>query len=629
MSISFLGALAGTLAALVGAVLLIRLCTRAFRMDLVAFTIALVGLAVALAAQAIGYRRGFGPTTFRAAQLGAGLVAPLALCWGMFELTAKGPVGRFAARLCLGGLFVVAAVILATDVLSAATFSQVWPAARMHYEFLPLGLLAVVAVVVVGTVLGILATIGVRSGRDPRWRPALAPAGAAAAGAVLTQGLLVHLPVNSGYVALCLLAAVGAWLAGDRAARVPLVTLHGGRAAPGAAARGAGMGWGSPANGTPGGYQGDDSLGLYSGRYPQYDDSGSYTSTGGYGETGEFRATGGYGETGGFQAASGGYPASGSYPASGAYPPQASGGYDAYPPSGDFGSYPAGGPPESLASLPPEPMTGAFDPLYRDERPGGRGRPGRRGAGAAAAGEPATGMFDPLYPLPPDGGRGPGGGAGAAADADAGEPATGMFDPLYLDEPPGARGTGANGRGAASGTAAGRRPAGEAVEFATGMQMAALEEAVLAEAARGRTARDGGARDGGARDRGGGPAGRDDVDVDTERLYGQIAIYTLLEAGAAEFDRLSADVLTKVRTGEPNTLVYVVHQVPSAPLQRILYQVYRDRTAYDEHLRQPYITDFDARLRPLVLATNVIELGVSEAKVAALRARSASRGRLQ
>jgi quinol monooxygenase YgiN len=58
--------------------------------------------------------------------------------------------------------------------------------------------------------------------------------------------------------------------------------------------------------------------------------------------------------------------------------------------------------------------------------------------------------------------------------------------------------------------------------------------------------------------------------------------------------------------------------VPSAPLQRILYQVYRDRAAYDEHLRRPYVADFTRRLRPLVLATNVIELGVRQAKVSAL-----------
>ena len=64
--------------------------------------------------------------------------------------------------------------------------------------------------------------------------------------------------------------------------------------------------------------------------------------------------------------------------------------------------------------------------------------------------------------------------------------------------------------------------------------------------------------------------------------------------GAAEFDRLASTVLEQVRTTEPDTLVFVVHGVPSAPMQRILYQVYRDRAAYDEHQRQPYVTDFDA-----------------------------------
>ena len=64
--------------------------------------------------------------------------------------------------------------------------------------------------------------------------------------------------------------------------------------------------------------------------------------------------------------------------------------------------------------------------------------------------------------------------------------------------------------------------------------------------------------------------------------------------------------------------------MPSAPLQRILYEVYRDRAAYDEHQRQPYVTDFEADRRPLVLATNVIELGVRQAKVSRWRSRPAA-----
>ncbi len=165
---------------------------------------------------------------------------------------------------------------------------------------------------------------------------------------------------------------------------------------------------------------------------------------------------------------------------------------------------------------------------------------------------------------------------------------TGAFDALYRDSGTAARPPDGDGR------AWPRPPRALPGEPETGMQLAALSEAAL------------------------GAAALADPAADTERLYGQIAIYTLLESGAAEFDRLASTVLEQVRTTEPDTLVFVVHGVPSAPLQRILYQVYRDRAAYDEHQRKSYVTDFEARLRPLVLATNVIELGVREAKVSSL-----------
>jgi quinol monooxygenase YgiN len=100
-----------------------------------------------------------------------------------------------------------------------------------------------------------------------------------------------------------------------------------------------------------------------------------------------------------------------------------------------------------------------------------------------------------------------------------------------------------------------------------------------------------------------------------EELFGQIAIYTLIEDMTDEFDRLTEQVVTQVRSGEPSTLVYIVHAVPSAPMQRILYEVYRDRAAYEQHQRQPYVAQFEADRRPYVLATNVIELGLQHAKV--------------
>jgi quinol monooxygenase YgiN len=483
MSISFIAALVGTVAAAVGTGLLVRACLRMPRMDMIAWVIALAGLTIGLAAQAAGYQRGFGPTTFRAVQLGAALIAPLGLAWGMSEVAAKGLVARFAARLSLGGLFVVAGVILATDVLSSQPFTKSWPAATVHFEYIPRGLLALIAVVTLVTAVVSLAVVGMRTRHDPGWRAALPALGAAGLAVLLTQGLQVKLPVNSAYAGLSVLAVAAAWLAGDRAGRMSLSALRGG------------------SRGALGGYTGDDSLDLYGDGYRGYSGTGDFggypdDGYGRYADTGGF-AEHGYGgaDTGGFH--TGGY-----------------GGHD------DFDDYSAPGYGGHDGDGADVPVTGTFDALYRENGSS------RRGADVPVA------------------------------------------------------------------AAAAVKPDGPDLEFATGMQLPALDDAALAAPV-----------------------------LDTERLYGQIAIYTLLEAGAAEFDRLAAQVLEQVRTVEPDTLVYVVHGVPSAPLQRILYQVYRDRAAYDEHLRQPYVVDFDTRLRPLVLATNVIELGVRQAKVSSLTPR--------
>jgi quinol monooxygenase YgiN len=99
------------------------------------------------------------------------------------------------------------------------------------------------------------------------------------------------------------------------------------------------------------------------------------------------------------------------------------------------------------------------------------------------------------------------------------------------------------------------------------------------------------------------------------RLFGQIAIYTLLEDCVDAFDELTEGVVERVRAREPGTLVYIVHAVPSAPMQRILYEVYRDREAWEEHKQKPYIAKFEFERRPYVLATNVIELGLQRAKL--------------
>jgi quinol monooxygenase YgiN len=95
-------------------------------------------------------------------------------------------------------------------------------------------------------------------------------------------------------------------------------------------------------------------------------------------------------------------------------------------------------------------------------------------------------------------------------------------------------------------------------------------------------------------------------------------IFTLLDDRVADFDRLAEQAAEEVRTREPGTLVYVIHLVPNAPMQRIFYEVYRDRDAFDRHERQPYMQRFVVDRRSCVLATNVIELRLKYAKVAPL-----------
>ncbi len=114
---------------------------------------------------------------------------------------------------------------------------------------------------------------------------------------------------------------------------------------------------------------------------------------------------------------------------------------------------------------------------------------------------------------------------------------------------------------------------------------------------------------------------------ETQRLYGLITIYTLAEGAAADFDALAERVVGKVRASEPDALVYAVHSVPNAEMQRIFYEVYRDRMAYEDHQRQPHIRRFEAERDPSVLATNVIELGMQQVKLSSLPGLSPLSGR--
>ena len=97
------------------------------------------------------------------------------------------------------------------------------------------------------------------------------------------------------------------------------------------------------------------------------------------------------------------------------------------------------------------------------------------------------------------------------------------------------------------------------------------------------------------------------------RGRGVITIYTLAEGQGPGFDQLAEAVVAHVDEHEPDTLMFACHTVPSAPLQRIVYAMYRDELAREEHERQPHVMEFARRGAAFVVATNVIELSLSGA----------------
>jgi quinol monooxygenase YgiN len=476
MSISLILSGVGAVVAAIGIGVLMARCLRAPRTDLVAWSVALLGLLVALGAQTLGHLLGFSQLSFRAMELGAQVVAPLALIMGLTEVVGKSMAVRFAGRLFIPALGLIPLVILSVDPLSGRAFSKAWPSPELYYQLIPNKLIEygvaplslLVALIAVGFAL-------VRAGQQRQWRPVALPVAAAGAAVLilaipgLATLLGVTLPLSTLFALLCLLAAALTLQAGVAAARVRLSGLRGG----------------SPAS------RGQDA-------YDERDREDDDRDHDGW-ERSRSRA-------GGDQADD----------------------FDSYD-DGSLGVYRDGG-------------------LYRDEPAGAR----------SAAG---------AYPPGDDGYGRPGGPGGYPAD-------------------------GSHLNGSAVGPD-GRQRGGPDLDGTYGP---------------------GGGPNGydAAHQSGQGPGRRDPT---RSELYGQIAIYTLIEDRVHEFDRLTERVVVQVRSQEPDTLVFIVHAVPSAPMQRILYEVYRDRAAFDWHGAQPYVSEFEADRRPYVLATNVIELGLQQAKV--------------
>jgi quinol monooxygenase YgiN len=86
------------------------------------------------------------------------------------------------------------------------------------------------------------------------------------------------------------------------------------------------------------------------------------------------------------------------------------------------------------------------------------------------------------------------------------------------------------------------------------------------------------------------------------------------EAGAEQFDALTAEAVHMIKENEEGTLIYATHVVEGAPLSRVFYEVYRDRAAFQYHETAPHVVKFHARKNPFVASHRVEFLSPAHAK---------------
>ncbi|WP_433249824.1 antibiotic biosynthesis monooxygenase [Streptosporangium sp. CA-135522] len=581
-------AFAGALLAAIATVALVGRLRSEPKGWLIAWSITTAALCVSLGVIATGHLVGFGSATFRIYQLAGSMLAPLWLAIGVIQLLARKSGARFAAWLLGTAFTVIASVIMMVDpILQATAFTKVLPPGGLHWGLPPTYLLRAVHVAVVLVLLGgvAIAVMRWRGGDDydadnMHALLALGPTGLALLGAVSFT-----VPGVFTVLLLCVTAAA-VWYAvlrplapyedededepedggqerrptGRRAASSPPrdVQVAGRRALPEESPRRSGLG---------------DLVAEYRAGEQDVD----YAARMRQQAPGQDEAFGGP-ATGTFMAGEYGMPAPGQ--------PAGGGEYTRQPPvTGQFGM-PAG-----------NQATGEYDiPVNEYGRPPGQaaGRPSGPSTGEFVMPDAAYGAHPggSLQPMPADQAFGTSPGYDQAFGAPPGYDQAAGASAAYGRDPgpggvPGHGQVPDRGLGGASGH-------GQGPDRGFGAPPAA-------------------GYPGGAEQPGGSSR-------PSPSTFGMLTVLTLIDGTGERFDRLAEETVEAVRRSEPDTLIYACHSVKSAPLQRIVYEIYRDEVAYADHQRQPHVERFVSERQNMVLATNVIELTVNAAKVMPLPA---------
>ncbi|GAA3109394.1 hypothetical protein [Streptosporangium carneum] len=619
-------AFAGALLAAIATVALASRLREERKGWLIAWSITTAMLCVSLGVIGTGCLVGFGAATFRVYQLTGSLLAPLWLAVGVIQLMGRKPAARFASWLMGAAFTVVGAVIMISDPIEQEQqFTTSLPAGSGHWDVFPAYLLWVTHVVVALILLGglVFAVLRWRGGDDydadnMHALLVLGPTGLAMVGAVsfavpgmFTILLLCVTAAAVWYVVLRPLAPYedddeeeprddkqsDPRPAGRRAApEQPFgdVQVAGRRLTPEEQ---------PPQRSLPDDPSRRSGLGDLVAEYRAGEQEVDYAARMGQRPPAAQDDPFGGPATGMFMAGEYGMP-----PAGRPTGRQAGGGHATQPPmTGQFGMSPGGPATGEFGMSSGGSATGEYDvpanEYGRHSSPGGQhGRPGGTGEFGRPRG-PVTGEF--AMPDPAYGGQRNGSLQPMPADQAFG----GSTVPGPLPFPPGAPGA----PGAPGGPTPPQGFGGAPRHGQGGPDRGLAGQGVPAFPAYGQAPTappETGALYPGAFTEQAGGSNRP-----SPKIFGLLTVFTLLDGTGEMFDRLAEETLEAVRNAEPDTLIYACHSVKSAPLQRIVYEIYRDEVAYAEHQRQPHVERFVTERQNMVLATNVIELNVNAAKV--------------
>ena len=98
-------------------------------------------------------------------------------------------------------------------------------------------------------------------------------------------------------------------------------------------------------------------------------------------------------------------------------------------------------------------------------------------------------------------------------------------------------------------------------------------------------------------------------------MFGLMVRFTCKdEEAAAAFDQLVARTGEQIKAHEPGTLIYTVHRVDGRPLERIFYELYRDKDAFEVHESQEYVKAFLSAREQYLSSTEVDRLDLVSGK---------------